>query len=133
MAFARSIRRCGITVIRCRFADQSNLKWIFTMKHLILTAAVFSLSTAAVAAEVPASSPTATAAATAVIKPRVLVKTSNGGRVGSIDRVINDASGQPASVQIIYRGRFVMIPASTLTPSEKVLVTSLTTADVNKL
>ncbi len=103
------------------------------MKHLILTAVAFSLSTAAVAAEVPASSPTATAAATAVIKPRVLVKTANGGRVGSIDRVINDASGQPASVQIIYRGRFVMIPASTLTPSEKVLVTSLTTADVNKL
>jgi len=80
-----------------------------------------SLSAAAIAADVP------------VIKEHALVKTTDGRKVGFIDRVLKNAAGEPTAVQIIYSGRFVVIPASTLSPAEKGLVTSLTAKEVNRL
>lgn len=89
---------------------------------LALAAAVsLSLSTAAIAADGP------------VINERALVKTVDGRKVGVIDRVVRNAAGEPIGVKIIYSGRFVMIPADTLTSAEKGLTTSLTAKDINKL
>ena len=81
-----------------------------------------SLSTAAIAAD-----------AAAVIKPHAPVKTVDGRKVGFIDRVLKNSAGEPTGVQIIYSGRFVVIPVTTLSEAEKGLVTSLTAKEVNRL
>lgn len=93
------------------------------MKFSLASAAaiLLSFSTVAVAADAP------------VIKERALVKTVDGRKVGFIDRVLKNAAGEATGVQIIYGGRFVVIPATTLAPAEKGLVTSLTAKEVNKL
>ncbi len=91
------------------------------MKYLFSLAAALSLSSVAIAQEAPA------------IKIRTMVKTADGVRVGFIDRIIQNGEGAPASVQIIYRGRFVSIPAATLSAGDKGLVTSLTAEDLKKL
>jgi hypothetical protein len=80
-----------------------------------------SLSAAAIAADAP------------IIKDRALVKTVDGRKVGFIERVLKNTAGEPTGVQIIYSGRFVVIPATTLSAAEKGLVTSLTAKEVNKL
>lgn len=91
------------------------------MKNICLFAAFLALGTTAVAAGSPE------------IKTQAMVKTADGRRVGTVGRVIKDAEGSPVSIQIIYKGRFVVIPATTLSSDEKGLVTSLTAAEVNKL
>jgi hypothetical protein len=91
------------------------------MKRLLVLAAALSVGTAAIAADSPE------------IKARAMVKTADGGRVGTIDRIFKDSTGAPVSVQIIYKGRFVVIPATTLSAGEKGLVTTLTATEVNKL
>ncbi|MCP1470276.1 hypothetical protein J3E64_001964 [Sphingobium sp. OAS761] len=94
-----------------------------SMKFTYAVAAVlsFTLSTAAIAGDV------------AVIKERALVKTTDGRKVGFIDRVMKNAAGEPTAVQIIYSGRFVVIPVETLSSAEKGLVTTLTAKEVNRL
>ena len=91
------------------------------MKYLFALAAALSFSAVAVAQDAPA------------IKARTMVKTADGVRIGFIDRVFQNAEGAPTSVQIIYKGRFVSIPAATLSNGEKGLVTSLTADDLKKL
>ncbi|MDO7836488.1 hypothetical protein Q4610_15680 [Sphingobium sp. HBC34] len=91
------------------------------MKRLALFAALLSLGTGALAAD------------ELVVKPRALVKTSDGRRVGHVERIVKDSAGAASAVQIIYRERFVLIPVSTLSAAGKGLVTSLSTAEVNKL
>lgn len=72
-------------------------------------------------------------AETAVLREHVLVKTADGRKVGFVDRVFKNAAGEPVSVQIIYNGRLVVIPANTLTGADKGFVTSLTAKEVRKL
>lgn len=91
------------------------------MKLSFAFAAALSLSTAAIAADTP------------VIKTNALVKTVDGRKVGFIDRVLKNSAGEPTGVQIIYSGRFVVIPVTTLSEAEKGLVTSLTAKEVNRL
>lgn len=91
------------------------------MKMSLAFAAAFAVSTMALAADAP------------MIKTRTIVKTSDGVRVGFIDRVNKGADGAPIDVQIIYKGHLISIPASTLTGADKGLVTSLTKAEVNRL
>lgn len=91
------------------------------MKHICLFAAALAMGTTAFAAGSPE------------IKTQAMVKTADGRRVGTVSRVIKDAAGAPVSVQIIYKSRFIVIPATTLSEGEKGLVTSLTTAEINKL
>ena len=80
-----------------------------------------SLSAAAIAADAPA------------IKANALVKTVDGRKVGYIDRILKNTAGETTAVQIIYSGRFVVIPVTTLSTAEKGLVTSLTAKEVNRL
>ncbi|HWV12205.1 MAG TPA: hypothetical protein VN110_02820 [Sphingobium sp.] len=93
------------------------------MKFSFAFAAALSLSVsaAAIAADAP------------LIKQNALVKTADGRKVGYIDRILKDSAGAPTAVQIIYSGRFVVIPATTLSAAEKGLVTSLTAKEVNRL
>ena len=91
------------------------------MKYLFALAAALSLSSVGMAQDAPA------------IRTRTMVKTADGVRVGFIDRIIQNGEGAPTSVQIIYRGRFVSIPAATLSNGDKGLVTSLTADDLKKL
>ncbi len=67
------------------------------------------------------------------IRERALVKTTDGRKVGFVDRVFRNTAGEPTGVQIIYNGHFVQIPAASLAPAEKGFVTSLTAKEVNKL
>lgn len=102
---------------------------------LALTAAVsLTLPAAAIAGDTAAVADSAAASNSALsLRTRALVKTTDGRKVGFIERVVRDTAGAPTSVQIIYNGRFVQIPASTLAPAEKGLVTSLTAKEVGKL
>lgn len=64
---------------------------------------------------------------------RTLV-TSDGKRVGQIDRIVADQSGDPRSVAVILGSRFIYVPASTLSSGDNGRVmTSLTYKDVRKL
>ena len=89
--------------------------------HVLAAAVSLAVSTAAFAGD------------TAAVRERALVKTADGRKVGFVDRVLRNASGEATGVQIIYNGRFVQIPAATLSPAEKGFVTSLSTKEVNKL
>lgn len=85
-------------------------------------------ATAALLAATPALADDALA-----IKTNALVKTADGARVGRIDRVVNDADGKPVAVKIIFQGRFITIPAASLSTSGQNLVTTLSRKDVDKL
>ncbi len=61
-----------------------------------------------------------------------MVKTADGQAVGRIDEV-QTSGGQPVSVSIIYNEHFIHIPASTLSPGDKGLVTSMSRKDVSQL
>ena len=88
------------------------------MKYLLALAALLSFA------------PVASAQDASPIKTRTMVKTADGARIGFIDRVNKNTDGTPGSVQIIYRGRFVTLPASTLSPVDKGLVTTVTASDL---
>ena len=75
----------------------------------------------------------APAAPAPVLKSGVVLLSSDGKRIGRIERVVKGADGTPVSVSLIADSRFVYVPASTITASEKGLSTSLTRAEVRKL
>ena len=76
------------------------------------------------------SAQTAPAAAAIALKSGTLVSSSDGKKVGRVDRVQKAKDGTPLSVGIIFDTRFVYVPVSTLSTSDKGLVTSLTLAQV---
>lgn len=75
----------------------------------------------------------APAAPAPVLKSGALLLSSDGKRIGRIERVVKGADGTPVSVSLIADQRFVYVPASTIVASEKGLSTSLTRAEVRKL
>ena len=103
------------------------------MKYIIAFAAAVSLGSVAIAQEVAEAPAASEAAAVPELKNRSLVKTADGKRVGTIDRIIKNADGAPHAVQIIYKGRFIAVPVSTLSTGGNGLVTSLTGKDLSKL
>lgn len=89
----------------------------------VLSAAILALSPSVVTAQ----------AAVAPSAGKLLV-TSDGKRVGPIDRIVRDAGGAPRSVAVIYDSHFVYVPYETLTVGEKGRVTtSLSQKDVRAL
>lgn len=76
---------------------------------------------------------TAALAQDAAPKSGTLLVTSDGKRVGRIDRVITGANGEPKSVSVIYDSRFVYVPVSSLTMGDGRVTTSLTRKEVAAL
>jgi len=74
----------------------------------------------------PAMAQNDSSAATSV-KKGVMVFSADGRRIGRIDFIRDNEVG------IIYDGRFIKIPVSTLSSAEKGVVTTLTRAEVGKL
>lgn len=59
------------------------------------------------------------------IPRRATVYSAEGAKVGRVDQVVKNSDGSTQSVKVIYRGRFVTIPAETLSMADKGLKTSL--------
>ncbi len=90
------------------------------------------LNTLALAAALASSAPALAADA----KPDTgkMIFTSDGKRVGRIDRVVADAAGTPQAAAVIYDSKFIQVPYATLTPGENGrLVTSLTQKDLRAM
>jgi hypothetical protein len=96
------------------------------MKSLILVlACVF--AAAAVDAAV-AEGQSTTAAAVGTVSKGQMVESANGARLGVVYRVAPDGSPQ-----IMFDGKLVTIPASTLSSSNGKLITSLSKSAVSEL
>lgn len=67
------------------------------------------------------------------IKAGQFITTSDGKRVGRVYDIRKGADGSAQSVSVIVDNKIIHIQASTLTPAEKGLTTSLTNADIRKL
>ncbi|GAD47331.1 hypothetical protein NT2_01_00990 [Caenibius tardaugens NBRC 16725] len=88
---------------------------------LLLIAASFAAAAPAMAQD--GSAP----AAASNVKKGAMVYSADGRRIGRVDRIRDDA------VNIIYDGRMIRIPVSTLTDSDKGVTTSLTGKEVSRL
>lgn len=84
----------------------------------------------AAAQDAPAAVPAAPAVA---LKSGAVLTSSDGRRIGRIERILEGADGAPVSASVILDSRFVYIPVATITPSEKGFTTSLTRAELRKL
>lgn len=94
------------------------------MKIHSVIALALSLSTLPVAAHAADEAPTAAAA---TIKSGDLLWSSDGRRIGRVDRV------RGASVSVIYDTRMIYVPAATLKSGDKGLTTSLTRKEIDRL
>jgi hypothetical protein len=94
------------------------------MKSLLL---VLGLVFAVTASAAQAQTATAAVAVGTISKGQMLVS-ANGARLGVVYRVAADGSPQ-----IMFDGRLVTIPATTLSSSDGKLITSLSKSAVNEL
>jgi hypothetical protein len=67
------------------------------------------------------------------IKTGAFVSTSDGKRIGRVYDIDKAADGSASSVSVIVDNKIIHIAASTLSPSDKGLTTSLSHADIKKL
>lgn len=68
------------------------------------------------------------------IRSGQLVVSSDGKRIGRIDRIVKDKAGAPVAATVIYASRLVRLPYSTLSvDAEQRTVTTLSRAEVSKL
>lgn len=88
---------------------------------------VIALGLAAAPALAQADAVPATAAAPAAVKKGSMIFSSEGRRIGRVDYVRGDAAG------VIFDGRFVNIPVSTLSSDASGFKSSLTRAEISKL
>ncbi|MES2156236.1 MAG: hypothetical protein V4512_00390 [Pseudomonadota bacterium] len=58
---------------------------------------------------------------------------AEGTKIGKVDKVLNADDGALTAIRVIYRGKFITIPAATLSAGEKGVMTSLSNADLKKL
>ncbi|WP_449472738.1 hypothetical protein [Sphingobium chungangianum] len=90
------------------------------MKTTIIALTAFSLSAPAFA-QAPA------------VGRNEAIYSSDGIKIGKVDRVLTAADGAVTAIRVIYRGKFITIPATTLSSSEKGVTTSLSNAELKKL
>jgi len=100
------------------------------MVHFVRCVAV---AAALLAAPVAIAQTAAESAPAPALKAGALLLSADGKRIGRIERVVKGADGAPVSVSLIADSRFIYVPASTISPSEKGFSTSLTRAEVRKL
>lgn len=67
------------------------------------------------------------------IARRATIYSAEGTKIGRVDQVVEGENGSPEAVKVIYRGKFVTIPASTLSTGDKGLQTSLTNDVLKKM
>lgn len=75
----------------------------------------------------------AAGAQTPELKSHMMITSADGARVGKIEYLVKGEDGAPTAAKVIIDGRFVSIPVSSLTTSEKGVTTSLTKNEVRKL
>lgn len=91
------------------------------------------LAAAVALASMPLMAHAAEPAVSAVaVKEGAMVFSADGRRIGRVDRV-KSTDGTPIAVSIIYNGRFIYVPVSTLTASDRGFTSSLTKADLVKM
>ncbi len=90
------------------------------MKKVLVALAALSLSAAAYAQ-------------TPEIGRNATLYSAEGTKIGKVDRVIAGTDGSTSAIRLIYRGKFITIPAATLSTAEKGLTTSLSNAELKKL
>lgn len=97
-------------------------------RSMTLAVAIFMMSAVAPGAY------SQTGAAPVTLKPRVMIKTADGHRVGYIEAIDTDHQGAQTAAQVIYDSRVIHIPASTISAADKDhYTTSLTTKDLGQL
>lgn len=72
-------------------------------------------------------------AQTMPIPARAVLYSADGTKLGRIENVVNNADGTPQAVKLIYRGKFITIPAGTLSAGEKGLKTSIDNATLKRM
>lgn len=89
----------------------------------------YTLAIALLGAATPALSQTAAPASaiSAESLKGAMILSADGRRIGRVDRLRDDA------ITVIYSGRIVAIPVSTLTASDKGFTSTLTRAEIGKL
>lgn len=87
--------------------------------HLALLAAAVALAVPAAAQE----------AAPSVTK-RATIFAADGTKIGRVEALVPGADGQPSAVRVIYRGKFLTLPVSSLSPADRGFKTSMTTAQI---
>jgi hypothetical protein len=90
------------------------------MKTIIIALAALGLAAPALA-ETPA------------VDRNAAIYSAEGTKIGKIDRVESAKDGAVTAVRVIYRGKFITIPATTLSTGDKGVTTSLSNADLKKL
>ncbi|ARS26835.1 hypothetical protein KC8_05985 [Sphingomonas sp. KC8] len=67
------------------------------------------------------------------IKARATVYSADGTKIGRIDKLVEDSSGAVTGARIVYRGKFITIPANSLAADGDHLKTSLTNDVLKKM
>ncbi|TVV77106.1 hypothetical protein [Sphingomonas solaris] len=67
------------------------------------------------------------------VAPRAVLYSAEGTKLGRVEAVVANTDGSPAAVKLIYRGKFITIPADTLSNGDKGLKTSLDNAALKRM
>jgi hypothetical protein len=95
-------------------------KGILYMKTIIIALTALGLAAPALA-QAPA------------VERNEAIYSADGTKIGKVDRVLTAGDGAVAAVRVIYRGKFITIPATTLSAGEKGVTTSMSNAELKKL
>ncbi len=67
------------------------------------------------------------------ISKRAPIYSAEGTKIGRVESVTTSQSGTPSAVRVIYNGRFITIPAASLSSGERGLTTRLTLKDLKRM
>ncbi|WP_156679907.1 hypothetical protein [Sphingomonas profundi] len=94
---------------------------------------ILSSCTALLLAMAPLAAHAQEAATASTVKTGAFLWSADAKRIGRVERVIPTRDGAPGWASVIVDSRFVSVPVTTISASDKGLVTSLSKADVRKL
>lgn len=103
-----------------------------TIRCVAIAAALFA-APVAIAQTAAESAPVPAPATAPELKAGALLLSSDGKRIGRIERVVKGSDGAAVSAAVIVDSRFVYVPASTISSVERGFSTSLTRVEVRKL
>jgi uncharacterized protein YrrD len=103
------------------------------MKNLVLVvsgALGLVLSSPAIATPADTVSVASDTQASVGLKTGETIRTADGKQLGKVDYIVADRAGNPVSARVIYDGRFVSVPVSSMVRAGKAVTTSLTLAAI---